>query len=373
VLVGTVLELACFLFEIPTGIVADLYSRRLSVIIGLGLIGAGFILEGAIPVYIVVLLSQVIWGVGATFLSGADDAWIADEIGEENLDKTYLRGTQIGQIFSLIGILVSAIIGSIILNLPMLLGGGLFIALALFLALYMPENGFEPIPLEDKNTWQKMGHTFYEGMKFIKGKPILLVILTISLLYGLYSEGIDRLWNAHFLESFPFPTILQLKPVVWFGAISSCAMILSILAVEIIKRRMDKTGRLEKVWLLMVVNLLLVMSIIVFGMAGNFTLALMAYWASYIVRTVNGPIYRAWMNQNIESKVRATVLSTVGQADAFGQILGGPIIGVIAYKASISKAIIVAGIILSPVILLLLYVLKRTKKGELTTLKITEE
>ena len=34
VLVGTTLELACFLFEIPTGIVADLYSRRLSVVIG---------------------------------------------------------------------------------------------------------------------------------------------------------------------------------------------------------------------------------------------------------------------------------------------------------------------------------------------------
>jgi hypothetical protein len=30
VLVGTVLEASCFLFEIPTGIVADLYSRRLS-------------------------------------------------------------------------------------------------------------------------------------------------------------------------------------------------------------------------------------------------------------------------------------------------------------------------------------------------------
>ena len=34
VLVGTVLEISAFVFEIPTGIVADLYSRRVSVIIG---------------------------------------------------------------------------------------------------------------------------------------------------------------------------------------------------------------------------------------------------------------------------------------------------------------------------------------------------
>ncbi len=43
VLVGTVLEATCFLFEVPTGIVADLYSRRLSIIIGFVLIGTGFL------------------------------------------------------------------------------------------------------------------------------------------------------------------------------------------------------------------------------------------------------------------------------------------------------------------------------------------
>ena len=64
VLIGTVLELSVFIFEVPTGIVADLYSRRRSVIIGMFLIGAGFVLEGLFPVFTVMLLAQVIWGVG---------------------------------------------------------------------------------------------------------------------------------------------------------------------------------------------------------------------------------------------------------------------------------------------------------------------
>ena len=42
VLVGTVLEASVFLFEVPTGVVADVVSRRLSVIIGYAIIGAGF-------------------------------------------------------------------------------------------------------------------------------------------------------------------------------------------------------------------------------------------------------------------------------------------------------------------------------------------
>ena len=46
ILVGTTLEAACFIFEIPTGIVADVYSRKLSIVIGAVLTGLGFILEG---------------------------------------------------------------------------------------------------------------------------------------------------------------------------------------------------------------------------------------------------------------------------------------------------------------------------------------
>src|SRR5574344_2210006 len=69
ILVGTTLETACFLFEIPTGIVADVYSRKLSIIIGTVLIGLGFILEGSVASFIFVLAAQVIWGLGSTFVS----------------------------------------------------------------------------------------------------------------------------------------------------------------------------------------------------------------------------------------------------------------------------------------------------------------
>ena len=59
VLVGTVLEVSYFLLEMPTGVVADVYSRRLSILIGFILTGLGFILAGAIPRFDTLLLSQV--------------------------------------------------------------------------------------------------------------------------------------------------------------------------------------------------------------------------------------------------------------------------------------------------------------------------
>ena len=58
VLVGTVLEATAFVFEVPTGIVADVYSRRLSIIIGYVLVGLGFVLEGLVPRFEAILLAQ---------------------------------------------------------------------------------------------------------------------------------------------------------------------------------------------------------------------------------------------------------------------------------------------------------------------------
>src|SRR5512136_627509 len=69
VLVGTTLEISAFLFEVPTGVVADIYSRRLSVIIGVILVGIGFVVEGTFPFFLPILLAQVLWGLGYTFTS----------------------------------------------------------------------------------------------------------------------------------------------------------------------------------------------------------------------------------------------------------------------------------------------------------------
>lgn len=355
VLVGTVLETACFIFEIPTGIVADMKSRKLSVIIGTTLIGAAFLIEGSIPSFASVIISQLLWGLGCTFTSGAEDAWIADELDGKGLDTIYLKGTQVGQIFSFVGIICSTMIGSLMVNLPIIMGGILFIALSVLLIFLMKETNFTPAPAEDRNSWQQMVHTFVEGIKFIKGKSILLLMMGISLLYGLYSEGIDRLWTSHFLTETFFPDMIDIKPVVWIGIIEGAAMLLSIVSVEYIKRRMKKSGELDRVWILTLINIFKVVSMIIFGLSGKFSLALTSYLLFYTLRTANGPIYRAWRNKNIKSELRATVISTYGQMDALGQIIGGPIIGLIALKTSISTAIVVAALILSPVIILLKY------------------
>ena len=82
-LLGTALEATVFICEVPTGIVADAYSRRLSIILGNFIIGGAWLLMGFTTGFWPILLSQVLWGLGYTFTSGATQAWISDEVGEE--------------------------------------------------------------------------------------------------------------------------------------------------------------------------------------------------------------------------------------------------------------------------------------------------
>jgi len=107
VLMGTILEGTVFLFEIPTGVLADVKSRKLSVVIGYVLMGAGFLLEGSAPYLWSVALAQVAWGFGYTFTSGATQAWIADEVGDEQAAGAFLRGSQAGNVGALVAIPIS--------------------------------------------------------------------------------------------------------------------------------------------------------------------------------------------------------------------------------------------------------------------------
>jgi DHA3 family tetracycline resistance protein-like MFS transporter len=361
VLVGTMLETVAFICQVPTGVLADIYSRRLSVILGYFLIGAGFLLEGLIPRFEMILLAQVIWGLGATFTDGAEQAWLADEMGEEQVGRAFLRSSQVGQIAMLASVPISIGLATIRLNLAIIAGGSVLILLSLFLVLFMPEHGFRPAPREERHSWKTMGRQMIEGGRAVRQSPLLLTILCITLFAGMASEGFDRLQTAHFIKDFVFPGLGQLKPVVWFGIINIVGTLLVLAVTEIVRRRVDTTNHHAIVGTLFAFNLVLIASVVVFGLAGNFLLALAAYWCASVSRRANLPLYMTWLTQNSDSKVRATVISLAGQVDAIGQIAGGPITGLVGYLISIRAAIVSTALMLAPNILFFTRALRQKK------------
>ncbi len=354
VLVGTTLEITAFLFEIPTGIVADLYSRRLSVLIGFFLIGVGFVIEGSLPFFWAVLLNQVIWGIGSTFTSGALEAWIVDEVGEARMGHTLMRGSQAGQIGGIAGIIVSVALGSITLALPVIAGGVIFIALTALLIMVMPENGFKPLPPDQRgSSWASMARTVRTTVKLVRLRPMLVMFLAVGLVLGLYSEGYDRLWRAHLLDDITLPALGTLQPVVWFGIISGVSMLLVTLMTEIIRRRVDTHNQRAVSRTLVALYGVIVAALLIFGLAGEFPLALAALLVVNTLRGTTEPLLSTWTNQHIDSNIRATMLSSLGQIDAIGQIGGGPIVGLIGDRWGLRAALSICALLLAPVVVLI--------------------
>lgn len=359
VLLGTALEVVVFVCEVPTGIVADVYSRRLSVVIGYAVIGLAFVLQGSLPFFLPILLGEMIWGLGYTFISGAEDAWLADEIGEERLTHAYMRASQVGRIGALAGILVSAALGTVQLALPILISGAAFVLLSIFLALVMPETGFAPAPRGERSSWQQMGVTFRAGLQVVRARRVLMLILLIGLFMGLSSEGLDRLWHAHLLTHFTFPDIWRLQgPVPWFGALGIASLLLGLALTEAIQKQIDVDDTHRALRAQFLLNLVMIVAVVVFGIATRLPAALLAILVVQVFRSANWPLYRAWTNKQIEPRVRATVLSMTGQVDAVGQILGGPGMGWLATAFSTRVTMVAVAILLSPVLLLYLLALQ---------------
>lgn len=353
VFIWTVFQISVLLFEIPTGVVADVYSRRLSVILGFLATSLGSLFVGAFQTYSTVLLGMVILGIGDALLSGALDAWIADEIGNERVGPVYMRGSQVAQIAILAGIPIGTALGTIALNVPILLSGALYLLLALFLTRAMPERGFQPIPPEERRSWHTMFSTFKEGVQLVRGRSVLLTILGISAASGLASAGFEGLWTANMLENVAFPTIGSFEPIVWFGGINAAVSIMSLIGIELFRRKVDVGSQRVIVRTLMVTASLSTMCMIVFGLLGDFWLAAAAYSLSYSLRIASSPLFKAWINRNVESSVRATVLSMDNQINYLGRIAGGPIIGAIGSATSLQAALVAAGLIRVPVTVLL--------------------
>ena len=353
-LVAAALQGSILISEMPTGVVADTYGRKRSVLIGIVLLSIGMSLSGAIAEFWPIFVGHLIWGFGYTFISGAGEAWIADEVGVERANQIYLRTAQITKLFWLIGIPVSIGIATYDLNLPILLGGAGFALLAIFLALFMPERGFRrPASDETRQTWQDIGATLRESRRLLRATPLIGTLLLIMAFYGLAGQGFITLWVAQLDRNLTFPSLWSLEPVVWFGAIRMAGALGSLVVIEFIRRwRSDMLGSHAVVSrALFWINALQMFAILVLATTGEFAVAAGCICIAIALSEAYDPLFLAWVNQHVESRVRATMISMTSQMEALGKTAAAPMLGGIASVLSLRSAIAVAGLAIFPALL----------------------
>lgn len=360
VLIGTVLELTVLIFEGITGVVADTYSRKLSIMIGMFILGAAFTFEGSIiwlkdlnlmiPVVVWVMLAQVLFGIGHTFISGADIAWIVDEVGEDSAGSIFMRAKRVALTATLLGIGVSVGLSVLAPNLPYLAGGLMYVALGLLLIRHMKETRFVRPPRSEKSShFKEMRRTWTSGARVIAGSPLLLILVFVTLFSGAASEGYDRLWEIHLIREIGFPD-RSFSMAVWFGLISAASTILGMLAVGYIEKKLNMSNERAVSAAIFLLTFIRITGILSLFLATDFVWALASVLSVSVVITVSEPIYATWLNMNLRSDTRATVLSMVSQSDALGQTAGGPAVGWIGNRFSVRASLLAAAVLLLPIL-----------------------
>ncbi|NJM41887.1 MAG: MFS transporter [Anaerolineae bacterium] len=168
---------------------------------------------------------------------------------------------------------------------------------------------------------------------------------------GAASEGFDRLAEAHILTSFNLPVLSlpligQLDPIAWFGVFEVIGTVMGVTVMEVVRRKFTVTSQTSNAtvarWLMFLYGMTTA-CIVAFALANNFWIAVVAFLLKGVFYGPPGPISGTWMNLHIPSRVRATVLSMNGQANAFGQFGGGPGVGWVATALAFAQPLPLPG------------------------------
>jgi DHA3 family tetracycline resistance protein-like MFS transporter len=350
VLMGTAMEAAVFVFEVPTGIVADMYSRRLSLIIGFIGMGLAWMAVGLVSAPWAIIALWAFWGLSYTFTSGAYEAWITDEVGARNIGSLFLRGARFGYAGAVAGLVLQVALGTFSLRAGVIAGGAITVAAGLACILLMPETGFRRRPRAERaSAAREFRSTAVGGARFAWAQRIVLLLIGVELFMGMSSEAFDRLKEAHFLRDIGLPAVGHLDPVVWFGIFWLAGMVLGFAAIGRLIKRVEREGREAVTRFLFAFTLMEMVAMLVFALTGSTWVAIAALLGVFFARDLAGPLHTTWLNEQItDSSVRATVLSINGQANAIGQAAGGPVLGAIGNVWGIRAALAGGAVVIAP-------------------------
>lgn len=350
VLMGTAMEAAVFLFEMPTGVVADTYSRRLSLIVGYFGMGLAWIAVAFVSAPWAAIALWAVWGISYTFTSGAEEAWIADEVGAEKVPRVFLRAARVGQVGAIVGLILQVAVGAVWLRAGVVLGGVFTLAAGFASIAFMKEHGFKPTPKEERQSpIREMRTTATAGARYARAAPVIVLLVTVAVFMGASSESFDRLKEAHFLRDVGLPAVGSLSAVVWFGILWLVGMIIGLIGTTLLIKRVERRGLAMVSGSLLGCAAFQLVALLVFALAWSPWIAIAGMLGVFLARDLASPLYTIWLNAQItDSSVRATVFSISGQGDAIGQAVGGPGLGLIGNVWGIRAALSAGALVLIP-------------------------
>lgn len=330
-MLGTAKEVTILSVEIPTGVVADIRSRRLSVILAFLICGIAIAGAGLAHGFALLIVSQALWAFGSTFRSGAETAWFTDELGSvELVDEVLPSRGRIEATGAIVGLIVMASLGWLAgLTVALVITGGLLVVWGLVLVIRMPETGFQR---HNASARRRFAALLGEGVAASR-QPGLRVLLIVTIVAGIASEAVDRLYVAR-LDQIGLQDV-SIDPALLMG---SASILLSVGAIALLLIFNSQLAGRRLTRVMVGLNISTGIAVAILAQANLFAVAFGAFIAQGMVRSVARTVSTGWTNHFTDRSNRATVHSFVGQAQSLGEITGGITLGVLAQRTSIATA-----------------------------------
>lgn len=306
-----------FLFEIPTGMIADLFGRKISFLVSAGLRAVAMFLYCYSTNIYLLGVGALIAALAETCHSGAFAAWFYDSMrsSAKTQDHTYIFST-LGLLASLTG-LVGGTLGAYIFKIdpryPWWIASIIFILTFLF-ALTIPEEFKKKITLSPR-LLVEFKHLLTQSFQTIRFSATMMMISIIVFLSQLAVAGPDNYWQPHF--SLATLNAISLE-YIWIGM---CLM--GILA-NYMARFFTKKPLFHPVVSITFLNGLSLLALFFLPVG----------WLSYsmlmvhvFMETIRNPIIQSEIHRRTPSEVRATLASTLSLIFGLGSSLGVLIAG----------------------------------------------
>jgi len=337
VLLGTGQALTVVVAEVPAGVFADTVSRKWSLVIVCAVSGAGMVATGLVTAFPALLATQALWGLGWAFASGADVAWLTDELDDPTrIDRVLAARARWELTGAVAGLAVFGALAAVTDLRPAIVTAGLLmVGLGAVAALRFPERAFVPAAAEAR--WRCAATTFRDGVRLTVGDREILLVAVAWLLVNGSGEGYGRLFEKRLLGL----GFGGADPIVWFAALGVVTLVLGALALRVLEAHISGAGVARRAYV----------ACCAVGVAGLglFAAAPDARWAVAGTLLMSGcahpgAVVRAvgeiWVNRRTTSSVRATVHSILSQAEHVGEITFGLVLASVAAATSATGALV---------------------------------
>ncbi len=350
-LLQSISAISVFIFEIPTGTIADKISRKLSLSLGGVCLGIGLLLYIIFKSFYIFAIAEIIFGMGLTFNSGADAAILYESLKKLDRKKEYQKMEGHAAFLIFIGQAVGSIFSGFLYkynpSLPFWISLiNIFIAVVVATSFKDTER--------QKSEHKYLVHVFKSIHISFKTPRILWTVLFAALM------GFS--FRVSFWLYQPYFQTVNID-VQWFGVIFFFFNMIAAFSSKVLVKKYYDT-RPRKILISLALLLAFTYLIPAFLI---FPWAIAIIGLQQIIRGLYNPTLRFYINHQIKDEYRATVLSLVSLTASLSFAIFSPFVGISLDKSGTIPTYIWMGTITlgGTLLLVLLRKLQKVKKNRL--------